>query len=171
MLAPWFADDASSHETAAYPRHERGGAVVAGSNKETVRRVQEAWNQNRLDDLDQYFAPDFKANSNDPSGAPGLAGAKTAHGVMNQRMSDRNVQILELVEEGDKVVTRNRATGKHTGQPWMGAPADGKAYEIESWSIYRFRDGKIVEHWGLNDAMRLMMQIGGQLPQPATASR
>jgi len=144
---------------------------MAGSNKETVRKVQEAWNQNRLDDLDQYFAPDFKANSNDPSGAPGLAGAKTAHGVMNQRMSDRNVQILELIEEGDRVVTRNRATGKHTGQPWMGAPADGKAYEIESWSIYRFRDGKIVEHWGLNDAMRLMMQIGGQLPQPATASR
>jgi len=150
---------------------KRGGGVMAGSNKETVRKVQEAWNQNRLDDLDQYFAPDFKANSNDPSGAPGLAGAKTAHGVMNQRMSDRNVQILELIEEGDRVVTRNRATGKHTGQPWMGAPADGKAYEIESWSIYRFRDGKIVEHWGLNDAMRLMMQIGGQLPQPATASR
>jgi len=144
---------------------------MAGSNKETVRKVQEAWNQNRLDDLDQYFALDFKANSNDPSGAPGLAGAKTAHGVMNQRMSDRNVQIPELIEEGDRVVTRNRATGKHTGQPWMGAPADGKAYEIESWSIYRFRDGKIVEHWGLNDAMRLMMQIGGQLPQPATASR
>jgi predicted ester cyclase len=52
----------------------------------------------------------------------------------------------------------------------MGAPANGKAYDIESWSIYRFRDGKIVEHWGLNDGMRLMMQIGGSLPQrPAAA--
>ena len=68
---------------------------------------------------------------------------------------------------------RNRATGKHTGgEPWIGAPADGKTYEIESWSIYRFRDGKIVEHWGLNDGMRLIMQIGGQLsvPQSAAAS-
>src|SRR6266850_751918 len=86
---------------------KRGGGVMAGSNKATLRKVQEAWNKNRLDDLDQYFAPDFKANSNDPSGAPGLAGAKTAHAAMNRRMSDRNVQILEVIEEGDKVVLRN----------------------------------------------------------------
>jgi len=144
---------------------------MAASNKETVRKVQAAWNENRLDDLDQYFAADFKANSNDPSGPPGLAGAKTAHAGMNQRMSDRNVQILELIEEGDKVMSRNRAMGKHSGASWMGAPADGKGYDIESWSIYRFRDGKIVESWGLNDAMRLIMQIGGQLPQPAASSR
>ncbi|OLB97764.1 MAG: hypothetical protein AUI15_11750 [Actinobacteria bacterium 13_2_20CM_2_66_6] len=147
-----------------------GGGVMAGSNKDTVRKVQDAWNKNRLDDLDQYFASDFKANAVDPSGPPGLAGAKTAHAAMNQRMSDRNVQILELIEEGDKVMTRNRATGKHTGDEWMGAPADGKTYDIESWSIYRFRDGKIVESWGLNDAMRLIMQVGGRLPQPAAAS-
>ena len=146
---------------------------MAASNKETVRKVQDAWNDKRLDDLDQYFAPDFKANSNDPNAAPGLAGAKASNKLMNQIFSDRSVQILDLIEEGDKVVMRNRATGKHTGgEPWMGAPADGKTYEIESWSIYRFRDGKIVEHWGLNDGMRLIMQIGGQLsvPQPAAAS-
>ena len=143
---------------------------MAGSNKDTVRKVQDAWNKNRLDDLDQYFASDFKANAIDPSGPPGLAGAKTAHAAMNQRMSDRNVQILEMIEEGDKVMTRNRATGKHTLGEWMGAPADGKTYDIESWSIYRFRDGKIVESWGLNDAMRLIMQVGGRLPQPAAAS-
>ncbi|HEY8824708.1 MAG TPA: ester cyclase [Candidatus Limnocylindria bacterium] len=144
---------------------------MATSNKETLRKVQAAWNENRLDELDQYFAPDFKANSNDPSGTPDLAGAKTAHAAMNKRMSDRKVQILELIEEGDKVLARNRATGKHTGgDAWMGAPADGKTYDIESWSIYRFRDGKIVESWGLNDAMRLIMQIGGQLPQPAAVS-
>src|SRR6267378_1828930 len=90
--------------------------------------------------------------------------------AMNRRMSDRNVQILEIIEEADKVVLRNRATGKHTGEAWMGAPADGETYDIESWSIYRFRDGKIVESWGLNDAMRLMMQLGGELPQPAASS-
>ena len=36
--------------------------------------------------------------------------------------------------------------------------------------MYRFRDGKIVESWGLNDGMRLMMQIGGQLPQRPVAA-
>src|SRR5438309_6203611 len=97
-----------------------GGAVMAGSNKETVRRVQEAWNENRLDDLDQYFAADFKANSNDPRGGPGLAGAKAAHELTNQVFSERKVQMIELLEDGDKVFMRNRATGKHAGAPWMG---------------------------------------------------
>ena len=145
---------------------------MAASNKEIVRKVQEAWNENRLDDLDQYFATDFKANSNLQTAEPGLAGAKASHRKTSQAFSDRNVQIIDLIGEGDKVVMRNRATGKHTGDSWMGAPGDGKPYEIESWSIYRFRDGKIVEHWGLNDGMRLIMQLGGQLsvPQPAPAA-
>jgi predicted ester cyclase len=147
-----------------------GGVLMAASNKETVRKVQEAWNQKRFDDLDQYFAPDFKANGNDPSGPPSLAAAKSSNRVMDQIFSERRVEILDLLEDGDKVFMRNRATGKHTGESWMGAPFDGKPYEIESWSMYRFRDGKIVESWGLNDGMRLMMQIGGQLPQPAAAS-
>jgi predicted ester cyclase len=143
---------------------------MAASNKETVRKVQDAWNEKRTDDLDQYFAPDFKANSNDPNAAAGLAGAKASFGQMNRIFSDRKAQIIDLIEEGDRVVMRNRVSGKHTGEAWMGARADGKAYDVESWSIYRFRDGKIVEHWGLNDGMRLIMQIGGQLPQPADAS-
>ena len=143
---------------------------MASSNKETLRKVQEAWNQKRFDDLDQYFAPDFKANGNDPSGPPTLAAAKASNGVMNQIFSERRVEILDLLEDGDKVFMRNRATGKHTSESWMGAPADGKPYEIESWSMYRFRDGKIVESWGLNDGMRLMMQIGGQLPQRPVAA-
>jgi predicted ester cyclase len=147
---------------------------MAASNKETVRKVQEAWSQNRLDDLDQYFASDFKANGNDPSGPPTLAAAKAAHGMMNQVFSERRIQTLDILEDGDRVFMRNKASGKHTGgDAWMSAPADGKSYEIESWSIYRFRDGKIVESWGLNDGMRLLMQLGGQLPQRpvATAAR
>jgi predicted ester cyclase len=143
---------------------------MAASNKETIRKVQDAWNENRLDDLDQYFADDFKANSNMRTAGPGLAGAKASHQTNSQIFSGRKVEIIDLIEEGDKVVLRNHATGKHTGGPWMGAPGDGKPYDIESWSIYRFRDGKIVEHWGLNDGTGLIMQLGGQLPQPAAAS-
>jgi predicted ester cyclase len=143
---------------------------MAAPNKDTVRKVQDAWSQNRLNDLDQYFAPDFKANGNDPSGPPTLAAAKAAHGMMNQVFSERTVQILDLIEEGERVFMRNRATAKHTGGDFMGAPGDGKSYDIESWSIYRFRDGKIVESWGMNDGIRLIMQLGGQVPQRPVAA-
>jgi ketosteroid isomerase-like protein len=148
-----------------------GGVLMAASNKETLRKVQAAWNENRLDDLDQYFATDFKANSNMRTAGPGLAGAKESHRRNSRIFSDRKVEVLDVIEEGDKVVLRNRATGRHTGpEPWMSAPNDGTPYDIESWSIYRFRDGKIVEHWGLNDGTGLIMQVGGQLPQRAAAA-
>jgi hypothetical protein len=32
---------------------------------------------------------------------------------------------------------------------------------FESWGIYRLKDGKVVEHFGINDALLLMMQLGG----------
>ena len=121
-------------------------------------------------DIRHVAAADFKANSNMRSAGPGLVGAKESHQMNSQVFSDRKVEIIDLIEEGDKVVLRNRATGKHTGGSWMGAPGDGKAYDIESWSIYRFRDGKIVEHWGLNDGTGLIMQVGGQLPQRSVAA-
>src|SRR2546422_8189 len=76
---------------------------MASSNKETLRKVQEAWNQKRFDDLDQYFAPDFKANGNDPSGPLTLAAAKASNGMMNQIFSERRVEILDLLEHGEEL--------------------------------------------------------------------
>src|SRR5947207_14698119 len=94
---------------------QRGGALVASSNKETVRKVQEAWNENRLDDLDQYFATDFKANSNMGTAGPGLAGAKESQRMNGRGFSDRKAEVLDVIAEGHKVVLRNRPTGRHAG--------------------------------------------------------
>jgi predicted ester cyclase len=52
--------------------------------------------------------------------------------------------------------------------PWLGVPANGSTIEIESISIYRVANGRVVEHWGQNDVGRLMMQLGGPMPAPAT---
>ena len=130
-------------------------------NKETVRRIEEAWSRNATDELDQYFAPDFVAHSNVPGMPPGLAGAKMAHGMVTQFLTDRKSEILDLVGDGDKVVLRARITGTNAnGVPWIGAEANGQPYDFESWSMYTFRDGKVVEHVGLNDVYLFAIQTG-----------
>ena len=48
----------------------------------------------------------------------------------------------------------------------MGVGPNGRPIDIESWSVYRLKDGKVVEHWGLNDAFALAMQLGA-IPAPA----
>ncbi len=57
------------------------------------------------------------------------------------------------------MVERYTARGTNKGS-FMGAPPTGKKFETELMSIYRIADGKIVEHWGENDATGLMMQLG-----------
>lgn len=137
------------------------------TNAEVVRAIEEAWDGGRLDELDRYFAPSFdNAQSATPGVPPGLEGSKMAHQGVMRAFPDRKVEILDIVEGGDRVFVRNRVTGTNTGGfPPFGVPANGNAFEIEAWSLYRFEDGRVVEHWGMNDAFTLGMQLGA-IPTP-----
>jgi len=121
-----------------------------------------AWDQGELDDLDQYFAPGFdNAQSRTPGLPAGLAGSKMAHQGVMQSFPDRKVEILDLVEGGDRVFVRNRITGTNEGGvPFFNVPANGTRFDIEAWGVYRLEDGRVVEHWGMNDALTLLMQLG-----------
>ena len=133
------------------------------ANKEIARKVEAAWNEGRFDDLDQYYADDFTTHSAIPGVPPTLAGVKSVGPMATQAFPDRNVEIQDIVAEGDKVFIRSRITGTNNGAgvAWLGAPEpNGKQVDFESWIAYRFRDGKIVEAWGINDGMMAMMQLG-----------
>src|SRR5207237_311771 len=64
--------------------------------------------------------------------------------------------------EGDKVFVRSTFSAQYMGGvPGIAAPEGGTPIkDIESWSVYRLKDGKIVEHWGLNDGFAIAMQAG-----------
>jgi len=139
----------------------------AAHNKDIVRAIEEAWDRNDTAALDQYFAPDL---DNTQSGAPGLpvglAGAKMAHGGAMASFPDRRVRILDLIAEDDRVFVRTQVTGTNAGgAAFLGAPeANGARIDFEMWGVYRLRDGKVVAHWGLNDGVRAMTQVGGLTP-------
>jgi predicted ester cyclase len=135
-------------------------------NKDVVRAVEEAWDGQDLDALDQYFAPEFdNSTSAVPGLPPGLAGAKMAHQGAMQSFPDRKVNIEEIVGDGDRVAIRTRVTGTNDGGfPLFNVPANGAKIDFPAVSIYRLRDAKIVGHWGLNDALTLMMQLGAIQP-------
>ena len=81
-------------------------------NKAVVRAVEEAWDRQDLDGLDQHFAPEFdNSGSALPGLPPGLEGAKIAHGASMQSFPDRKVTLGELIGEEDRVVVRARITG------------------------------------------------------------
>jgi predicted ester cyclase len=141
---------------------------MSQGNAASVRSIEEAWDTGRLDDLDHYFADDFDNSRSGIPGLPGgLAGAKMAHQGVMQSFPDRNVEILDVFGDGDRVFIRTRVTGTNQGGfQAFGVGPNGNPFDIESWSVYRFEDGKAVEHWGMNDALTLGMQLGA-FPAPA----
>lgn len=141
---------------------------MSEDNAAVVRAIEEAWDGGRLDDLDQYFAEDFDNSRSATPGLPaGLARSKMAHQGVMQSFPDRKVEILDVAAQDDKVFIRTRITGTNKGGfSAFQIPANDRPIDIESWGLYRLRDGKVVEHQGLNDALMLLMQLGA-FPPPA----
>jgi len=140
---------------------------VTVNNAAVVRSIEEAWDNGKLDELDQYFATGFdNSQSGLPGLPPGLDGAKMAHQGTMQSFPDRKVEILDILEDADEVFVRSRVSGTNQGGfPPFNVPANGKPFTIESWSVYRLKDGKVVEHAGMNDAASLLIQLGA-VPAP-----
>ena len=52
-----------------------------------------------------------------------------------------------------------KARGTNTGSI-MGHPPTGRRMEIDVIDIMRFRDGRMIAHWGVPDQFGLMRQMG-----------
>lgn len=128
-------------------------------NKQIVRRYQECYNSNNLDSLDEVIAFDVLMPKIMPDMPSGLEGAKQVHRTTLLGMPDFRTEILDLFAEGDRVAARVLMTGTHTGN-FYGIPATEKRVEFTGMYIVRIENGKIVEHWGEEDSLSLLKQLG-----------
>ena len=136
-------------------------------NKTLVRLYREAHNTNNLSALDEIVAANIVSHSSLPGLPSGLEGGKMAHMAFTAAFPDGHVTTEDLVAEGDKVVERFTFHGTNTGS-FLGAPPTGKQVTSSGMSIFRIAGGRIVEHWGENDALGTMQQLG-LVPSPAQA--
>ncbi|HEY7030871.1 MAG TPA: ester cyclase [Thermomicrobiales bacterium] len=129
-------------------------------NKSIARRLL-------LDDIsqgdervaDEIIHPDFYDHTNPPGMQHGLAGHKAIVRLFRAAFPDSDWAIEDLVAERDRVVARTVFRGTHQGD-FFGIPASGKHVEVGGVHVMRIADGKVVEHWGSNDDLGLMRQIG-----------
>jgi len=128
-------------------------------NKTIVRQYQEAYNHGNFDALAEVVAADVLTPNIISGMPPGLEGAKVVHQTTLLGMPDYHTTIEDLIAEGDKVVARVTMTGTHTGNFW-GIPPTSKQVHLTAIYIVRIADGKIVEHWGEEDGMVVLKQLG-----------
>lgn len=120
------------------------------ANKTIVRRLwEEVWNQNTLDVCDEIFDADYAAHE------------KGFVPVLRAAFPDLKFTVIDMIAEGDKVVSRYTITGTHRGE-FMGIPATGNPVEITTIWIHRLEDGRIVEgrNWGEWDRLSMLEQLG-----------
>ena len=132
-------------------------------NKATIRRFHDATNtgdteliSNTIDELVEPDAPIRTPLSLQTTGAEAL---KEVFARLHQVFPDLRVAIEDLIEEGDKVVSRNTVTGIHRGD-YMGLPPTGKPVTYNEIFIFRFAGGRIAETWGVVDVFSQMKQLG-----------
>ena len=73
---------------------------------------------------------------------------------------DVHMEVVELIAEGDQVVGRFTCSATHLGE-WLGQAPTGRRFEqVDEVAIFRFRDGKIVHAWSLEDTRSRLQQLG-----------
>jgi predicted ester cyclase len=133
-------------------------------NKEKARRLlEEAFGGGKLEIVEEVLDPDFVCyDPNSESGA--VRGADTIKQEIEwfrNGMPDLTYTVEDQVAEGDKVVTRYRATGTHQGE-FFGMAPTGNRIEMSGIQIDRFDEesGKMVEEWPEYDMLGAMKQMG-----------
>jgi len=128
-------------------------------SKSLVRRMyEEAWNQGRLEVIDEICTPDYVGIG--PYGNEiGPEAVKRGVGSRRKAFPDIHVTIDDLIAEGDKVVAHLTFRGTHEGE-FQGIQPTGKEVTWSGIWIYRVADGKFVERWHAWDMFGLMQQLG-----------
>jgi steroid delta-isomerase-like uncharacterized protein len=133
------------------------------SNKAAVRRFNDAANTGDEEliarTIDELVAPDALIRTPLPIETTGAELAKEAFARLLRAYPDLHITIEDLVEEEDKVVSRNTVTGTHRGE-YMGIPPTGKTVTYNEIFIVRFADGRVAETWGVVDVLSQMRQLG-----------
>lgn len=136
---------------------------MSEANKAAVRRmVDELQNQHRLERMEEFFEPDFinhVEHGEQPAGLNAVQRARLAFGQLFAAFPDMRCTILDQVAEGDKVVTHKLFSGTHQGD-FMGLAPTGRQIEFAVIDILRLKEGKVAEHWAVQDRMALMQQLG-----------
>ena len=135
--------------------------MTTDDNKALVRRfISEIFEQGRVESVDELCAEDFIGHT---WGDMDREGLKQTAARLSKSLSDVHFTVEDEIAEGDRVAVRVTASARQVGEVG-GQPATGRSYTIGEIHIFRFRDGKVTEHWHQYDQLGRAKQL-----DPATA--
>ena len=133
---------------------------MSDANKAATRRfVDEAFSKGNLAAVDELVADDYIDHSPPPNVPADKAGLKQLVEMFRSAFPDLTVTVEDMVAEGDKVAIRVVTRGTHQGE-LMGIAPTGRVVAFNEQHFVRISNGKLVEHWGVEDDLGMMQQLG-----------
>lgn len=132
-------------------------ADVAADKITASRVLLEKMGRGDFSKLDEIYGPGFVAHAGGKEFS--LEEDNKSGQAIRSAVPDLQVTIDHLIGEGDHVAVRWRARGTNTVAA-AGMPGNGARMEVEGMTIFRFKDGRIVEEWSLTDRLAMMTQLG-----------
>jgi steroid delta-isomerase-like uncharacterized protein len=121
------------------------------------RWFEEVWNQRRSATIDELLTPESVGHleTGDVHGAEAF---KRVHAEFLAAMPDLRVEVEAIVADGDNVVVRWRANGRHSGDG-LGVKATHHPVSFRGMTWMRYRDGKLVEGWDCWNQVGMVQQL------------
>ena len=127
---------------------------MSEANKAVVRKVYEIITTGNFDRVEEIIDPDAADNERPPQmGQPRAKLLEIFEQFATEAHTafpDMSIPVEDMIAEGDRVAARLTMRGSHRGQ-FMSIAPTGKRVKISAIDIFRFVDGRVVEHWGHSD--------------------
>ena len=144
---------------------------MAAANKSVTEKLFTIVQTNAVDSLSKYIDEKMVEHSPVPNGAStGIQSQKDAIAFYYTAFPDWKFTLLSTVAEGDMVMAHFNVKATNTGA--MGTvPATNKPVDVNGVDIYKFENGKVVEHWGYFEEGKMMAQLGLMGDQKSEAKK
>jgi steroid delta-isomerase-like uncharacterized protein len=139
--------------------------TIAIDRPAAIRRMYALLSQGDVDGFGELVAEDFVEHQESPGFERTRDGVLQLFRAYLAAFPDMRMEPEDVLQDGDNVVARVRATGTHRGD-FMGMPPSGRAIDVQLIDIMRIgEDGRAHEHWGVFDALGMLRQLGA-IPGP-----
>jgi steroid delta-isomerase-like uncharacterized protein len=84
---------------------------------------------------------------------------------------DLHIDVLHTAEQGESVFMRSEINGTHTGAPFAGLVATGKAIRVAAIDHFTISDGKMASNFVVFDQLEFGRQLGLMPPDGSPPDR
>ena len=147
-------------------------ATTVERNKRIVHRIfDEIFNQGKLEVANELLTPDAEAHVPFDHPGSGPASLQKIVAGLREGFPDLQMEILDLIGEGDKVVVVWRSVRQTQTGPYRGIPPTGRAVKISGINVLRFEDGRLAEYRMQLDELGAARQMGAVPPEAISSPR